>query len=384
MNWMSRVLALCLLAAFLISTTPVLAAEPTCSAQAAILIDADSGRILYAKNENEKRPIASTTKLLTALVALESQPDLGQTVKIKPEWTGAEGSSIYLRPNEELQMETLLYGLLLHSGNDAAVALAGYCAGDPETFVDWMNRRAKDLGMTRSHFQNPNGLHDDTHYSTAADMAKLAVACLKNENLAKIVSTKSISLEGRTFTNHNKLLWRYPNCVGLKTGYTEDAGRTLVSSAQKDGQTLVVVTLSDPDDWRDHQALFDYGFSTFPKTVPIQAGDEPAVLPVEGSLRRSVPVYAKESLSYPLAEEEELALVMDLPETAKAPFEKGEIAGRIQLLRQGKVVDETYLLYGLSATRDAVTANRGIRRMLDLFRSGKTGLSIPLLVQGDV
>lgn len=383
MNIVSRILALCLLTSVLL-TTAVLAAEPTCSAQSAILMDCDSGRILYAKNENEKRPIASITKLLTALVAVESQPDLSQTVQIKPEWTGEEGSSIYLRANEEIQMETLLYGLLLHSGNDAAVALAGFCAGDPETFVDWMNRRAKDLGMTRSHFQNPNGLHDDTHYSTAADMAKLAAACMKNETIAKIVATKSIALEERTFTNHNKLLWRYPYCVGMKTGYTENAGRTLVSSAQKDGQTLVVVTLSDPDDWRDHQALFDYGFSTYPETTPISAGDEPAVLPVEGSLRRSVPVYAKDALSYPVSEEETVELVMDLPEKAIAPFEKGEIAGRIKLMRKGKVVGETYLLYSQSATRDAVTANRGIRRMLDLFRSGETGLSLPLLVQGEV
>jgi len=354
---------------FAILVQTALAAAPATSAVSAILLDCDSGRVLYEKNENEKRLIASITKLMTALVAVESHPDLTQKVKIRPEWTGAEGSSLYLRPGEELTLETLLYGLLLQSGNDAAVSIAGYCAGDVETFVEWMNQRAADLGMTHSHFQNPNGLNDEAHYSTAADMAKVAVACMQNQAISKIVATKSISVEGRSFVNHNKLLWQYQPCVGMKTGYTQLAGRTLISSAKQNGQTLAVVTLCDPDDWKDHKNLLEYGFETFPKKTFVQTGDELSYLPVEGSLVRSVPVYAKDTISYPLAEGEKTKLVVDLPKKVTAPIQAGEIAGRVSVTLDGKVIGESYLLYGASVTRDAVAANQGIRKILEHFRT---------------
>lgn len=229
------------------------ATAPENTAAAAILMDADSGRVLYEKNAREERLIASTTKLMTALVAVESHPDLQETVAIKKEWLDVEGSSIYLKEGERLTLETLLYGLLLQSGNDAAVAIAGFCAGDVESFVAWMNQRAKDLGMSQTQFKNPNGLNQEGHYSTAFDMATLARACMKDPIVSKIVATRSIFLEGRSFTNHNKLLWQYSGCVGMKTGYTEMAGRILISSAIRDGQTLIAVTLSDPNDWEDHK-----------------------------------------------------------------------------------------------------------------------------------
>ena len=236
----------------------VRAAGPGISAASAILIDGESGRVLYAQNAEEERPIASITKLMTALVAVESHPDLSEVVTIRPEWTGVEGSSMYLKAGEELTLEALLYGLLLASGNDAAVAIAGFCAGDVDTFVAWMNDKAAELGMEHTHFENPNGLNDEGHYSTAADMAALARVVMEHEALAKIVGTRSITVAGRTLTNHNKLLWRYEGCTGLKTGYTDRAGRTLVSCAERDGQRLIAVTLNDPNDWADHAALFDY------------------------------------------------------------------------------------------------------------------------------
>lgn len=345
-----------------------LAAGPNNSAVSAVLIDCDSGRVLYEKNPSEKRLIASITKLMTALVAVESCPELSQKVSIKAEWVGAEGSSIYLKANEELSLETLVYGLLLQSGNDAAVAIAGYCGGgDVNRFVEWMNQRAQDLGMKNTHFQNPNGLNHDEHYSTAKDMAKLAMACMKNETIAKIVATKSIRLEGRTFVNHNKLLWQYPHCVGMKTGYTQLAGRTLISSAKQNGQTLAVVTLCDPDDWKDHKNLMEYGFSTFPKKTFVQTGDELSYLPVEGSLVRSVPVYAKDTISYPVAEGEKTKIKVELPDKVEAPITEGEIAGRVSVTLDGTVIGESYLLYGASVSRDAAVANHGIRHMLDKF-----------------
>ena len=235
-------------------------------------MDADSGRVLYESNARQRRLIASTTKLMTALVALESGHRLDEVVTIDPKWAGAEGSSIYLKPGEQVRLETLLYGMLLRSGNDAALAVAGFCAGSVEAFVERMNRKAAELGMSDTHFENPNGLDGEAHYSSAYDMALLARACLKNETLANMVSAKSVTMEGRTFTNHNKLLWLEEGCVGLKTGYTEAAGRTLVSAARRDGMTLICVTLCDPDDWRDHQALFDFGFSGYTRVSLAEEG----------------------------------------------------------------------------------------------------------------
>ena len=160
-------------------TVRCMAASPECSAQSAILMDGDSGRVLYEKNADEERLIASITKIMTALVALESAKDLDETVTVKREYTLTEGSSMYLQVGEELPLRALLYGLMLSSGNDAALAVAGACAGDTETFVDWMNQRAHSLGMTHTHFSNPNGLNDEAHYSTARDMAVLTRVSMK-------------------------------------------------------------------------------------------------------------------------------------------------------------------------------------------------------------
>ena len=241
----------------------VRAAGPGISAASAILIDGESGRVLYAQNAEEERPIASITKLMTALVAVESHPDLSEVVTIRPEWTGVEGSSMYLKVGEKLTLETLLYGLLLCSGNDAAVAIAEHISGSQEDFAKLMNATAREIGMEHSSFANPNGLDHEDHYSTARDMARLACAAVENETLVRMVSTRSVTIGGRTMTNHNKLLNQIEGCIGLKTGYTMAAGRTLVSCVERNGQRLVAVTLQDGNDWADHAALYDYGFSTY-------------------------------------------------------------------------------------------------------------------------
>lgn len=332
------------------------AEAPAVSAASAVLMDGETGRILYANNENEPRAIASITKLMTALVAAEwAQGDLSRTVTIRQEWTGIEGTSLYLRAGEKLTLETLLYGLLLHSGNDAAVALAASCAGDVETFVGWMNQRAQDLGMTNTHFSDPNGLGDENHYSTALDMARLGAACLQNPTVAKITATRSITLEGRSFTNHNKLLWLYPGCTGMKTGYTRQAGRTLVSSAEKEGQTLVCVTLNDRNDWRDHQALLDYGFETFPRQVLAEEGETFRQVPVEGSLLRQVPAVARGEVAWPLREGETVRTEIALPASVQAPVTQGEIAGTVTFYVGDRKVGETYLVWGKSAGLDVVS-----------------------------
>lgn len=332
------------------------AEAPAVSAASAVLMDGETGRILYARNENEPRAIASITKLMTALVAAEwAQGDLSRTVTIRQKWTGIEGTSLYLRAGEKLTLETLLYGLLLHSGNDAAVALAASCAGDVETFVGWMNQRAQDLGMTNTHFSDPNGLGDENHYSTALDMARLGAACLQNPTVAKITATRSITLEGRSFTNHNKLLWLYPGCTGMKTGYTRQAGRTLVSSAEKEGQTLICVTLNDRNDWTDHQALLDYGFETFPRQVLAEEGETFRQVPVEGSLLRQVPAVARGEVAWPLREGETVRTEIDLPASVQAPVTQGEIAGTVTFYVGDRKVGETYLVWGKSAGLDVVS-----------------------------
>ena len=310
---------------------------PDTSAAGAVLMDADSGRVLYSKNGDERHLIASITKLMTALVALESSHSPDEVVTILPEWTGIEGSSLYLRPGERLRLETLLYGMLLRSGNDAAHAVAGYCGGDVDAFVAAMNAKAKDLGMENSHFSNPSGLNAEGHYSTARDMGILAKACLENEMLKTIVSTQAISLEGRIFTNHNKLLWLYEGCIGLKTGYTEKAGRTLVSAAERDGMTLICVTLNAPNDWNDHAVLFDYGFERYDSRCLVQEGEILCRLPVKGSLVPFCTIAAQETIHAALSSEDEILFqpVLSL-ETPKAPVAAGDAIGEGIFILNGK------------------------------------------------
>lgn len=345
------------------------AAEVENGAACAILVEADSGRVLYEKNAHERRDIASITKLLTALVAVESVPDLSQTVTVKGEWLkGAEGSSIYLTAGEELTLETLLYGLLLESGNDAAQAVAGFCAGDVDTFVEWMNLRAGDLGMSNSRFANPSGLSDEGHYSTAYDMALCARACMDNEVIARIVGTRSITLGTRTFVNHNKLLSVYEGCVGMKTGYTQLAGRTLVTCAERNGMRLIAVTLSDRNDWEDHMALYDYGFSAYELRELCAKGEEVYTLPVTGSLVRFVEVAPIARLSYPLSAEEEPTVFLDLPRSAAAPVQAGGIAGKMEFFLGQTRLGSVYLVYTQSVRSDVFARRSLLERVLDVVR----------------
>ena len=223
---MTRGILAALCAALAVLTCiPAVAEAVEVSATACVLMDADTGQVLYEKNGDKRMLIASTTKLMTALVALElGEPSQVITVTAAHM---AEGSSMYLRPGERLTLEELLYGLLLCSGNDAAVAIAEHIAGSEAGFAKLMNKKAEELGMTGSSFANPNGLDDEKHYSTARDMAVLACAAVNNETLVRIASTKSVTIGGRTMSNHNKLLNLVEGCIGLKTGYTQAAGRTL-------------------------------------------------------------------------------------------------------------------------------------------------------------
>lgn len=326
------------LAALLLATACLPARAVDTHASCAILMDAESGRVLYEQNIHQPRLIASITKLLTALVAVEQGSDLDQVVTVKGEWLGSEGSSIYLKAGEEITLRGLLYGLLLQSGNDAAMAIACHTAGSEADFVALMNARAAELGMKDSSFANPSGLNDDKHYSTAYDMALLAQACLQNETVADICATRSITIGTRTFVNHNKLLYRYGGCVGMKTGFTEKAGRTLVSAATREGQTLICVTLNDGDDWNDHCKLLDYGFETFPRQALCQTGEVLGSVAVEGSLIPTVAAVTAEEAGYPLRAGEALTMEVELDRSIRAPYEAGAVIGEALWKKDGELV----------------------------------------------
>ena len=362
--------AVCLwLVALLVIGGAGAAEVPEISAASAVLMDADSGRVLYGRREEEPRLIASTTKLMTALVALESGHSLDERVTIRPEWTGIEGSSLYLKAGEELRLETLLYGMLLRSGNDAAQTVAGYCAGSVEEFVCRMNETAKGLGMENTCFSNPSGLNDANHFSTARDMAILAAACLKQEELRQIVGTRSITLEGKVLTNHNKLLWQYEGCLGLKTGYTRDAGRTLVSAAERDGMTLICVTLDAPDDWQDHAALFDYGFSNYSAQKLVGRGEVVCRIPVTGSLLPLCEVTAGEELWAALKEGEwaEMELQLD-SECLTAPICEDTQIGRAVFSVRGERLGSCSLCAGQNIVDDVLPDSISWKRLFGGLR----------------
>lgn len=332
-------------------------------ASCAILMDADSGRILYAQSIHERRLIASVTKLMTALVAAEQTADLDEEFTVPPECVGIEGSSIYLQANEKVTMRELLYGLLLQSGNDAAAAVACRVAGNIDSFAVLMNQKAEKLKMHNSHFTNPSGLNDEEHYSTAYDMALLACACLENDVVAEICAAKSATVGTRTFVNHNKLLYRYEGCVGMKTGYTELAGRTLVSAAKRNGQMLICVTLNDRDDWNDHEALLDCGFAQYPNRVLCAQGETFGTVPVAGSLIPSLPVVAAEAVQYPLREEETLKVTVEIAHELQAPVADGMSVGWASWSLNGETVAETELICG-GAARCDLADKPGIRERI--------------------
>lgn len=352
--------ALCLLLACLLAGR---AEAVDTSAAAAILVDVDSGRVLYERNADARMLIASTTKILTALVAIRDG-DLSDTVRVSREAACTEGSSMYLKEGEELTLETLLYGLLLCSGNDAAVAVAEQVGGSVEGFVERMNDTALALGMEHSSFANPNGLDDENHYSTARDMAALARAAVENETLLRIASTRTVTTGGRTMTNHNKLLGYMEGCVGLKTGYTRAAGRTLVSCAERNGQRLVAVTLQDGNDWADHQSLYEYGFSAYPARRAAQLGHLFSSAAVRDGMKAEVPLIAADSFSWPLAEGERLEADVRLERELTAPLRAGTRVGEAVFTLNGKEVGRVGLLCGetvLPRVESAMGTLRGFR-----------------------
>ena len=315
------------------------------SAKHAYVLDAVSGRILYERDPDTQSLIASTTKIMTALIVCE-QCNVLDRMRIPREAVGIEGSSMYLQEGEVLTLQELLYGLMLSSGNDAAVALAIYCGGTVEGFAELMNDKARNLGLRNTHFENPNGLDSPGHYSTARDLAVLAVYAMENPIFRKTVSTKSLMMGHRYLTNHNKLLWRLDGADGVKTGYTRAAGRILVSSAVRNNRRIVAVTIDDPDDWNDHAALLESGFSRYRVERIVSKGQYIDTLEVFGGENLQVPVYAAENFDYALAPEETPQLMVPGPGFVYAPAVEGADAGFAYVLLEGKVIGKVPILYG--------------------------------------
>lgn len=333
--------AAALLAVVLLFSVPVRAV----SAQKAIMIDASTGRVLYEKCADEQSLIASTTKIMTAIVVCE-QCNVLDRMRIPKEAVGIEGSSMYLQEGEVLCIQELLYGLMLSSGNDAAVALAIYCGGTLEGFVQCMNDKAHVLGLTGTHFENPNGLDSPGHYSTARDLAILSAYAMQNPIFYKTVSAKTVTIGNRTLRNHNKLLWQVEGVDGIKTGYTKAAGRILVSSAARAGRRLIVVTINDPDDWRDHAHLLEDGFSRYTVKTLVREGDILASREVVGGEGGNVDLIASDEFVYPLASEETVTFFVPGTEFVYAPVAEGAQAGFAHVLIDGKTVGKVPLVYG--------------------------------------
>ncbi len=315
------------------------------SAQKAILMDATTNRVLYEKNADERSLIASTTKIMTALVVCE-QCNVLDRVRVSKEAVGIEGSSMYLKEGEILTVQELLYGMMLCSGNDAAMALAIYCGGTAEGFAERMNDKARSLGLSGTHFENPHGLDAPGNYSTARDLAVLTSYAMENPIFRQTVSTKQVKVGERYLKNHNKLLWRLEGSEGVKTGYTKAAGRILVSSTCRDGRRLIAVTIHAPDDWNDHKQLIEKGYSEYTVHQLVNKDECLGYMEVISGVAGQVSLCAGEDFFYSLAATEKVTFLLPTNRFVYAPVSKGDHAGTGYLLIDGNVIGKIPLYYG--------------------------------------
>ena len=343
--------ALAALLAVLAAPQPARAAEdaPETKAGGAALMEAGSMRLLAGTNEHERLPMASTTKVMTALLAIE-RCDLEGMVKIPDQAVGVEGSSMYLCKGESLRMMDLLYGLMLTSGNDAAVAIAIEIAGTVEDFAALMNARAAEIGCTDTNFVTPNGLHNAEHYTTAYDLCLIACEAMQSEVFRQIVSTDYYQTRSgdrtRTLKNKNRILWQYDGGNGIKTGYTKAAGRCLVFSAERSGAQLVGVVLNCLDMWEEATALLDYGFENYRVSRLLEDNTRVGHVAVLGGEKNGLEVRAKEDILYPLAIDgtDKLRWELDCVQELRAPVAEGTPLGELRLYCNEKQVLTTELL----------------------------------------
>ena len=325
------------------------------SAKSAIVMDV-SGVSVFEKDADTPRPMASTTKIMTALVALE-EGELSRVITVSPDAVGIEGSGIGLRAGDTLTLEDLLLALLLESANDAAAAIAIGVSGSIDAFVSRMNARAASLGLTSTHFANPHGLPADAHVTTARELALLAAEAMKNEGFASMVSKKSaeITVSGtvRYLRNHNRLLSMADGVIGVKTGFTKVSGRCLVSAASRGGVTLIAVTLDAPDDWNDHMAMLDLGFSKLEACTLIEAGTFCLTLPSIGTIEKEIRVTNADSLTLTLrsGDAERVQVLTILPRAVWCKWDEGAPLGKLVYRLDGQTIGESRLICAQTTTR---------------------------------
>lgn len=331
-------------------TVAVMAGDLEVNAEAAVVMDADSGRLLYAQNPDKRLANASTTKIMTALLTLE-QPDQDRYFTVDSDAIQVEGTTMGLQPGDSVTLHQLAAGMLLPSGNDAANAAAVEIAGSEEAFVRLMNQRAAELELQNTQYRNPSGLDAEGHYSSARDLATLAAHALENEDFADIVSKQEIRMAfgnppyNRSLYTTNKLLERYPYAIGVKTGYTDDAGLCLVTAAEKDGTRLIIVTLNGKDDVNTHMRLYEHFFPLLAR-VDLSGFTEGLSVPVTGGTRDSVAAVPAAEPEAALLEREydELTRKVELPQFVYAPVQAGQVLGEIRLLSGDKVVWQSALV----------------------------------------
>lgn len=341
--------------------------EQSISARAAFLMESEDKLCLYEKNSEARLGEASTTKIMTALVVSEEMP-LDSVVSVPPEAVGVEGSSAYLSAGELLSVRELLLALLLESANDAAVALAIVTAGSVEAFAELMNEKARELGLKDTHFTNPHGLYDEQHYTTARELALITAEALSSEELREIFATKSATIsrgvtkdtplgEGKRYLrNHNKMLSLYDGALGVKTGFTKKTGRCLVSAAEREGMTLICVTLGAPDDWNDHAALLDYGFASYARVVLYDEGELRIPYALTGGCEQYVAATNSEPLVMTLPRSSEAdppALNLEFPQHFEfAPVEAGALLGRATVSVKGRYISSPLVAaYGVPSAK---------------------------------
>ena len=353
-RWLQRITAALLAAIVMFSLSGNTQAEPErdtvdVSAGGVMLMDARTHKVLYAKTAHEKLPMASTTKIMTAILAIEAG-NLDALVTIPQEAYGVEGSSMYLRLGEQISMRDLLYGLMLVSGNDAAVAIAVHVGGSVEGFAALMNAKAASLGAHNTHFVTPNGLPDPDHYTTAYDLALIACYAMQNETFREIVGTTYYQTTtgeiARTVKNKNKILWEYEGGNGVKTGYTMAAGKCLVFAAEREGMQLVGVVLNCPDMFPSAKRLLDYGFETYQQETLVAADERIARVRVTGGKKNTLEVASKNDIIILVKNGDSTTVrtVVNLAGPVEAPVEKGDVLGTLEVWEDGRVLAETELV----------------------------------------
>ncbi len=342
-----------ILALSLLWSIPGLAARPAIEARAALLLDVDTGTVLYQKAIHQSRPMASTTKVMTALLALE-HAGLDDEVVVGPAAEAVSGAKVGLEPGDIVQMDDLLAALLVASANDAAIAIAEHISGTVEEFAQLMNRRAEQLGATHTHFVNPHGLHDPDHYASAYDLALITREALKHERFRQLVAAKTVDVwlpsaseRPARLLSHNKLLWRADFATGVKTGFVNQSGHCLIASGEKGGWQLLAVLLDTPDMYAEAEALLEYGFGSFHHAVYARPGDAVGRARVRGGRQSHVPAICQRTLSCVagpgIGEDQRLEVTLD---TLEAPVSHGEPAGQARLIAGGEVLASSPLVAG--------------------------------------